>query len=96
MEAEANLRIPRAALLATTLMITMGGLAMAVTPGASAIACATPEPGNYLTDYVARTCNYYIFGGEAVRDVDATVGFVGDQAAETVQFVWDTFGDDLP
>ena len=83
-------------LLMTTMMIAMGGLALTAMPSASAYTCGAMEPHTYVTDYVARTCTYYIFGGEAREDANATVGFVVDETFEVAQFVWDTFGDDLP
>jgi hypothetical protein len=83
-------------LLMTMIALTTGGIAMTALPTASAYSCAATEPGTPETDYVAWFCTYYIFGGEAERDVWATVGYVEGAAFGAIQFVWDTFGDDLP
>lgn len=83
-------------LMMTTIAIALGGFALTAVPGASAYACAAGEPGNPVTAYVAHTCTYYVFGGEAREDVDSTIGYVVDETFGTIQFVWDTYGDDLP
>ena len=79
-------------MLVLTVALTMGGILATAVPTASAVYCVT---NTHALQYVAQTCNY-VFSGEAGRDAGATVGFVQDEASETVQFIWDTYGDDLP
>jgi hypothetical protein len=79
-------------MLVLMVALAMGGILATAVPTASAMYCAGYGT---LGGYVAQKCNYVV-GGEAARDASATVTFVGEEAHETIQFIWDTYGDDLP
>jgi hypothetical protein len=73
-------------------LIAIAALAAVAMPPASAAQCATTNPE---LSYVVQTCNY-VLSGEAGDEADATVDHVAGQAEETAQFLWDTYGDELP
>lgn len=76
--------------------LTMGGIAAMALPNASALACAShSEPPNFLITYEGQTCNYVV-GGGAAREATQTVVFLEGEAVEIAQYVWDTYGDNLP
>ena len=76
-----------------TLWMTMAafaimGVASTALPAASA--CYVYEQ-NYVDHVITYVCT-----GEALRDGASTVSYAAEETFETIQFIQDTYGDDLP
>jgi hypothetical protein len=59
-------------LMTTMIAIALAGVALTAMPTTSALTCGAIEPGNEVTQYVARTCTYCVFGsGGLISNPDA-------------------------